>query len=56
MGWLEKVVDSFILTFGITQPRPENRRVATLFIGGLLLLVLLGLVFIAAFAIHTISR
>ncbi|NYF80494.1 hypothetical protein HDF17_002814 [Granulicella arctica] len=42
MQWLDRIVHSFIMTFGITEPSPEKRQRANLFIGLLLLLVLLG--------------
>jgi hypothetical protein len=42
MNWLEKIANGFIMTFGITQPAPEKRRMASLFIGILLLAVLVG--------------
>ena len=41
MEWLDRIVHSFIMTFGITQPSPKNKRVANLFIGFLLLAVVL---------------
>jgi hypothetical protein len=31
-----RIAEAFILTFGITRPRPENERVATIFIVSLL--------------------
>jgi hypothetical protein len=42
MNLIEKIADGFIMTFGITQPAPEKRRMTSLFIGGLLLTVLAG--------------
>ena len=40
MKFLESLADAFIMTFGITPPMPERRRVAAIFIGsGLLLTV-----------------
>ncbi len=44
MNWLEKIANGFIMTFGITQPAPGKRRMASFFIGGLLLLVVVGFV------------
>jgi hypothetical protein len=32
----DRVADAFILTFGITRPRPEQERLATIFIVSLL--------------------
>ena len=42
MNLIEKIADGFIMTFGITQPAPEKRRMTSLFIGGLLLTVVAG--------------
>jgi hypothetical protein len=42
MNLLEKIADGFIMTFGITQPAPEKRRMTSFFIVGLLLAVLAG--------------
>jgi hypothetical protein len=53
MNPLRFLVGTFVNTFGITQPTPENERKAGLFIaimlGGVLLLI--GLV---AFALHSV--
>lgn len=32
MNLIESIVDTFILTVGITPPRPEQRRMASIFI------------------------
>ncbi|HVG26924.1 MAG TPA: hypothetical protein VM865_04910 [Acidobacteriaceae bacterium] len=32
MKLIESLVDAFIMTFGITPPRPETRRLANIFI------------------------
>lgn len=42
MKILESIADAFIMTFGITPPRPERRRVASIFIGAALFLTLAG--------------
>jgi hypothetical protein len=42
MKFLESVADAFIMTFGITPPKPERRRAAALFIGSGLFLTLAG--------------
>jgi hypothetical protein len=42
MNLLYSLADAFIMTFGITPPRPENRRVAAIFIGSVLFLALGG--------------
>lgn len=40
MKLLESIADAFIMTFGITPPKPERRRVASYFIGGALFCVI----------------
>ena len=42
MKFLESLADAFILTFGITPPRPELRRAAAIFIGSALFLTAAG--------------
>jgi hypothetical protein len=44
MDWLDRIAHGFIMTFGITEPAPEKRAMANLFIGGLLLVVMVGFV------------
>ncbi len=44
MHLLEALAGAFINTFGITQPTEQARRRASLFILGILLLVVCGLV------------
>ena len=39
LAWL---TETFIATFGITRPRPEQQRTAQFIIGGFLLAFLLG--------------
>lgn len=50
MKFLYSVADAFIMTFGITPPRPERRRLAALFINVILLATILGVLalFLAA--------
>jgi hypothetical protein len=50
---LRFLVDTFVNTFGITQPTPENERKAGLFIAAMLggVLILIGLV---AYALHSV--
>jgi hypothetical protein len=43
MKFLESLADAFIMTFGITPPTPERRRVAALFIGSALFLTAAGI-------------
>lgn len=42
MKLLYSLVDAFIMTFGITPPRPERRRVAAVFIGSAMFLTILA--------------
>lgn len=55
MDWLDRAVHGFIMTFGITQPKPENRRAANLFIGFLLLTVLVGFLLIVFFGVRRLA-
>ncbi len=50
MKFLESIAEAFIMTFGITPPTPERRRIASLFIGSALFLTVAGILilFIAA--------
>jgi len=43
MKFLESIADAFIMTFGITPPTPQRRRVAALFIGSALFLTVAGI-------------
>jgi hypothetical protein len=56
MEWLDRIVHGFIMTFGITQPSPERKRSANLFIGFLLLAVLLGFFAIVFLGIRQLVR
>ena len=52
LAWL---LETFIATFGITRPRPDQERTAQLLIGGFLLafiLVAAGVVAFLLFEIH----
>lgn len=51
MKWLDSIADAFILTFGITPPKPERRRIASLFIGGALFLMIAAVVGLFAMVI-----
>lgn len=42
MKLIDALADAFIMTFGITPPRPENRRVASWFIATAMLLTILA--------------
>ena len=50
MKLLEYLADAFIMTFGITPPKPERRRIASIFIGSALFLTIAAVLalFIAA--------
>jgi hypothetical protein len=56
MKLLESIADTFIMTFGITPPKPERRRLASIFIGSALFLTVGGILtlFIAAI-IHLLT-
>lgn len=43
LKFLESIADAFIMTFGITPPTPERRRIAALFIGSALFLTVAGI-------------
>lgn len=46
LAWL---TETFIATFGITRPRPDQQRTAQLLIGGILLAVMLAVASVIAF-------
>jgi hypothetical protein len=53
LAWL---TETFIATFGITRPRPDQKRMTQLVIGGLLLAVILAVTSVVVFLlmeIHT---
>jgi hypothetical protein len=52
LAWL---TETFIATFGITHPRPEQQRMANFIIGGLLLAVLLIVFSVIGFLVFMIS-
>ncbi len=54
MRLLDYLAEVFIGTFGITQPKPENRRQISLVLGGFILLSILGGFAIVAFLLYTI--
>jgi hypothetical protein len=57
MKLLYSVADAFIMTFGITPPRPERRRVAAIFINAILLVTVLGvLALFLAVILHLVTR
>lgn len=56
MKILEWLTDAFINTFGITPPRPDQRRLANLAIGGFLLGFILFVTGVTAFLLMHIRR
>ncbi len=55
MRLLYFLADTFINTFGITQPTQKNRKQAAFFILTLLILMMIGLV-VAGLVIHSVMR
>lgn len=53
LSWL---TETFIATFGITHPRPEQQRIATLLIGGILLGVLIVVFGMIGFLVFATSH
>jgi len=56
MGILQTVVDNFILIVGITPPKPEKKRAATIIIGTALIATAVGLVALIAFLITRLNH
>jgi hypothetical protein len=55
--FLESIAEAFILTFGITPPTPERKRIAALFIGSALFLTIAGiLILFITVIVHIIRR
>jgi hypothetical protein len=52
LAWL---TETFIATFGITHPPPEQERAANLIIGGLLLAFIIAVFSIVGFLVFMIS-
>ena len=55
MRFLYFLADTFIQTFGITQPTEKNRKQAAIFILTLLVLMVAGLV-VAGVVIHSVMK
>ena len=55
MAFLYFLADTFIKTFGITQPTEKNRKQAAFFILTLLLLMLAGLV-LAGYLLRSVMK
>ncbi len=56
MKLLESIAEAFIMTFGITPPTPERKRIAALFIGSALFLTIAGILVLFIAAIVHILR
>ncbi len=56
MGLIEGVVDGFIMTVGITPPKPERKRAATIFIATALSATVCGVVAMLAFVLMQMLR
>jgi hypothetical protein len=54
MKLLQSFADTFIMTFGITPPRPERRRLAAIFIGSAMLLMVFGVLGLFAAVIYNL--
>jgi hypothetical protein len=55
MKILAYLTETFIATFGITRPLPEQARTANLIIGGLLLTLIVGAFGVVGFMVYMIS-
>ncbi len=54
MKLLAYLTEAFIAVFGITQPRPEQQRLANLLIGGILLTAIVGAFGVVGFLVYSI--
>ena len=52
---VESIVDAFIMTVGITPPKPEQRRVAVIFIATGLFGTIAGVLALVGFVIQRIG-
>jgi hypothetical protein len=52
LAWLTEI---FIMVFGVTRPKPEERRRANLLIGGFLLVVILVAFGVVGLLVYLIS-
>jgi hypothetical protein len=52
---LAYLTETFIGTFGITRPRPEQEKLANLVIGGFLLVFMVGVFGVVGFLVYAIS-
>jgi hypothetical protein len=57
MKFFESLADAFIMTFGITPPRPERRRLASILISAALFCTTAGvLLLFVAVILHLLSH
>jgi hypothetical protein len=56
MGLIQGLVDGFIITVGITPPKPEQKRVATIFIASGLIGTVLGVAMLFGFVVSHLGR
>jgi hypothetical protein len=56
MKFIQGIVDGFIMTVGITQPKPEKRLTATIFIATGILGTVLIIVALFLFAVTQVLR
>ena len=54
MRLLEFLAQVFINTFGITQPAPEQRKLVSLVLGGLILIVFVGALSVVGFMVYEV--
>ena len=52
MPLLEFLAQAFIGTFGITQPRPEQRKLVSMVLGGLILAVFVVALSVVGFMVY----
>jgi hypothetical protein len=53
---LAYITDAFIAVFGITQPHPEQKRLANVLIGGFLLIFIAGAFGMVGFMVYRIAH
>jgi len=56
MKLLAYITETFIATFGITRPRPEQEKLANVLIGGFLLVFIAGAFGVVGFLVFMISH
>jgi hypothetical protein len=56
MGLLNFLVESFIATFGITRPKPEQQRTVAVALGGFLLLFFVALISLIVWMLFGVRR